>query len=757
MAYASNKNGLPKKPGATGSTRKKNEGSPAWRSVKAVLAVLGRVFSTIMLVGVITGCIVATVLSVYILRLVNTEDVIDLRNYKQNYTSIIYAEDPETSETYELQRLVGSENRIWVGIEKIPEHTKQAVIAIEDKRFDGKVDKAHSGVDWYRTVGVTVRYLTGQSQQGGSTITQQLIKNITGEDDVTIPRKVQEIFRAINLEKVYSKDDVLEAYLNTISLGNNTNGVQAASNLYFGKDVSELTLAESACIASITKNPTAFNPFTQKGSVNNRERRDYVLFEMRDQQRITEEEYQQALKESETLTFKREEAMQQYGSTQSYFVDHLIEEVIADLMDRKGLTRAQATNKIYSGGYRIYSTVDPRIQTILEEKYLDDATFSYVTNKEPPQSAMVIMDTHGRILGIAGGRGQKVSDRVFNYATMAKRQPGSAIKPISVYAQAIEYGVVNYSSIIEDSPMTEVKDGDSVLSAWPVNHYRSYLGNMTVVTALQRSTNTVATKVCEMLTPRRCFDFLKNKLGITTLVEAREVDGQIKTDVGLAQLALGSLTDGVTVLEMTGAYQIFANGGTYTKPYSYTRVLDAATGEVVLENKQVVNRVINEDTAYIMNRLMYQVANAAPGTGTGARVQGAEVIGKTGTSDKDYNQWFMGATPNYVAGVWIGFDRNKTVSYTGNPYPPPNVWKRVMQEVVKLDENSGSFPVSSGVVQRAYCTETGELATTLCPSTAVGYYKANSLPNTCTRHLTGSGDADDGDDEDDGDDDEWWN
>ncbi len=756
MAYTSNKNSLPNRPKTTGSTAKKGGGSRGWRVTKAIFAAIGRVISTLFLVGVITGCIVATVLSVYVLRLVNTEDVIDLRNFKQNYTSIIYAEDPETGETYELQRLVGNENRIWVGIEKIPEHTKQAFIAIEDKRFDDKVGKAHSGVDWYRTAGVTLRYLTGQSQQGGSTITQQLIKNITGEDQVTVTRKVQEIFRAIKLEKVYSKDDILEAYLNTISLANNTNGVQAAANLYFGKDVSDLTLAESACLASITKYPSKYNPFTEKGSINNKERREYVLYEMHEQGRITDKEYEQALKDSETLTFKKEEAMQQFNSTQSYFVDHVIEEVIADLVEQKGMTRAQATDKIYSGGYRIYTTIDPRIQAILDEKFADDETFSYVTNKEPPQSAMVVMDIHGRILGIAGGRGQKVSDRVFNYATMAKRQPGSSIKPISVYAQAIEYNVINYSTVIEDSPMEEVKDGDKVISSWPSNHYRSYLGDMTIVTALQRSTNTVAAKVCEMITPRRCFDFLKNKLGISTLIEAKEVNGQIKTDVGLAQLALGSLTEGATVLEMTGAYQIFANGGTYTRPYAYTRVLDAATGEVVLENKQVYNRVISEDTAYIMNRLLYQVTNAAPGTGTGARVQGAEVIGKTGTSDKDYNQWFIGATPKYVAGVWIGFDRNKSVTY--KTYPPPNVWKRVMQEVVKLDDAPGSFPVASGVVQRSYCTETGELATTMCPSTAIGYYKESNIPNTCTKHLTGYDAFDEygfGDDDDH--DDEWWN
>ncbi len=755
MAYVSKQNGSPKNPKTTGSTAKNKTSSHTWHVIKAVFSVIGRIISTLMLVGVITGCIVATVLSVYVLRLINADDVIDLRNFKQNYTSIIYAEDSVTGETYELQRLIGGENRIWVGIEDIPDHTQQAFIAIEDKRFDDHLGSAHSGVDWYRTAGVTMRYLTGQSQQGGSTITQQLIKNITGEDDVTITRKVQEIFRAINMEKVYSKDDILEAYLNTIGLSNNTNGVQAAANLYFGKDVGELTLAESACIAAITKYPSYYNPFTTEGSKNNRERRDYILFEMNDQGRITQAEYNQALKESASLAFKKEEAMQQFGSTQSYFVDHVIEEVIADLVARKGMTRAQATSRIYSGGYRIYTTIDPRIQAILDEKFNDDATFKAVTNEQPPQSAMVITDTHGRVLGIAGGRGEKVSDRVFNYATMAKRQPGSSIKPISVYAPAINYDIITYSSVIEDSPLEGVKDGDTELSGWPRNHYRSYYGDMTIVRAIQNSTNTIAVKVCDMLSVRRSFDFIKNQLGISTLIEAKEIGGTIKTDLDRSPLALGSLTEGVTVLEMTGAYQIFANGGTYTKPYSYTQVLDAATGEVVLENKQVYNRVISEDSAYIMNRLLYQVVNGATeGTGRAAKVQGAEVVGKTGTSDDDFNQWFMGATPKYVAGLWIGYERNKTIHYSGS-YPPVYAWKQVMQEIVKLDEEPGSFPVASGVVQRSYCTESGELATTLCPGSAIGYYKSSNIPGTCTKHLS-SYDAF-GDEYGHDDDDEWWN
>ena len=733
MAYVSNPKGPAPNPKATGSIKKGKTTSPGVVAIKGTLGFIGRIIATVILVGVITGCIVATVMSIYVLQLVNTNDVIDLRNFKQNYTSIIYAENPETGETYELQRLVGGENRIWVGIDKIPKCMQQAVIAIEDKRFDDKVGPAHSGVDWKRTLYATANYFVSFSArtQGGSTLTQQLIKNITGEDEVSIPRKVQEIFRAINLEKVYSKDDILEAYLNTIALGNNTNGVQAAANLYFNKDVQDLTLMESCALASITQYPEKYNPFAHPE--NNKERREYVLLEMLNQGRITQQEYDNALKEP--ITFKKQEAMQQKGSKWNWFVENLIDEIISDLMTRKGMTKQQAETKLFSGGLRIYTTMNPMIQQILDEKFLNDETFKAVTNKEPPQSAMAIIDPHGKILGIAGQRGEKVSDRGFNYATMAKRQPGSSIKPIATYSQAIELGIVNYSSPIEDSPMSEKKNGDEVLSSWPKNHYAGYKENMTVVRAIQNSTNTVAVKVLDMLTPRRAFDFMKNKLGITTLVEARKQNGQVFSDLDLSPLGLGALTDGVTVLQMTGAYQIFANGGTYTKPYSYTQVLDAATGEVVLENKGESNRVISDETAYIMNRLLYQVVNGATeGTGRAAKVKGAEVVGKTGTSDDNYNQWFIGCTPKYVAALWIGYDRNKEVTYSSS-YPPVNAWKQVMQEVVKLDKDPGTFPVSDGVVQEAYCVETGELASPYCPTTAIGYYSKNNLPNICTKHL----------------------
>lgn len=752
MAYKRNKSAK--------SAEKAVSTSPAVRIIKKVFSVLGKTIGTVALVGIITGCIVLTVLSIYLIKLVNTEETIDLRNFKQNYTTIVYAEDPDTGEIYELQRLIGGENRIWVGIEKIPEHTRQAFIAIEDKRFDDQLGEAHGGVDWKRTTKATIDYFLRPNarRQGGSTITQQVIKNITGDDDVTITRKVQEIFRAINVEKEYSKDDILEVYLNTIALSNNTNGVQAASNLYFNKDVSELTIAESAAIASITQYPTKYDPF--RNPENNKERRDYILFEMHEQQRITDAEYEEALKQSETMTFKREEAMQAANSTQSYFIDHMIEEILDDLVEQKGMTRGEAWQALYTNGYRVYATVNPKIQSIMEEKYLDDATFSSIRNEQPPQSGMVVTDTHGKILGIAGGRGQKVGDRMFNYATMAKRQPGSSIKPISVYGQAIEHNLITYSTIIEDSPLQEKNEEGEVISSWPKNHYAGFRGNMTVDKALQNSTNTIAVKICERLTPTRCFDFLTNKLGISTLVDARESGGMVFSDKGLSSMALGALTDGVTVLEMTGAYQIFANGGTFTEPYSYTKVLDS-NGNVVLENSPEGNRVISEETAYIMNKLLGRVVSL--GTGYGAGVQGAPVVGKTGTSDKDYNQWFVGATPKYVAGVWVGFERNKTVKYGSGGYPPVKIWHNVMQEIVKLDSDGGTFPVSSSVVERTYCTESGDIATTNCPSTALGYYKHDNVPGTCTLHISGSSTTDDNswmfedtDGDEDSSSDNWW-
>lgn len=708
-----------------GSNKKYSVGS----IVKGTFANIGRVIAALIMVGIITGCIVASVLTVYILRYINSDDQVSLDNLPLKYTTIIYADDPATGEPYELQSLQTAENRIWVSYDEIPEHMVEALVAIEDKRF-----WEHQGVDWKRTFGAFVNLFVPiyNTQQGGSTITQQVVKNVTGDDDLRIERKVQEIFRALNLEKRYSKQQILEAYLNTVYYANSCYGVQAAANTYFGKDVNELSVAESAAIIGITQFPGRYDPFVNPD--DNKERQEHILAEMHDQGYLNDKEYEDAV--NEKLIFQKDIAYAKKNIIYSDFVDHLIEEVIADLVSEKGYTYAYAQSQVFNGGYRIYATVNQQMQDSLSAYYKDVANFPQtVYNEEYPQSACVVTDPNGKVLAVAGGIGEKEYSRALNRATQSLRQCGSSIKPISAYLQAIENDVVTWSTKLEDSPI-KLNDKD-----WPVNHYGRYLGPITIDEAIQRSTNTIPVKLIEIITPRRAFDFLHDKLGMETLVERQVVDGRILGDVDLFPMALGGLTNGVSALEMAGAYQIYANGGYFTKPYAYTKVLDA-NGETILERDITPRRVITPETATIVNKLMQRVTTGPYGTGAGAKFSTMPVAGKTGTTDDDRDQWFIGCTPYYVCAVWMGYDTPERIRYSS--YPPPLVFKAVMgplHEGLEVQQ----FPVWGNVVEKAYCTESGDLALDTCPTTAIGWYKESYMPGTCTLHsdVTDSIDLDD--------------
>ena len=718
---------------------KKNNNFSAGKVLKSTFANIGRVIAALVMVGIITGCIVASVLTVYILRYINSDEQIRLEDATFNYTTIFYATDPATGEPKELQKLYGIENRTEVDYDQIPKHMEEALIAIEDKRF-----WEHQGVDWKRTFGAFVNMFVPiyKNNAGGSTITQQLIKNITGDDELRIERKVQEIFRALNLEKNYSKEQILAAYLNTVYFGNSCYGVQAAANVYFGKDVSELSVAESAAIIGITQYPGAYDPFVNPDK--NRERQEDVLWAMWDQGKLTDEEYEQAL--NEPLEFKGAAHFQEVQQINSYFVDMVIEDVIADLVEEKGYTYQFAQRQLYSGGYRIYTTVDVEMQNYLEEFYSSAENFPPVTNEEYPQSACVITDLNGKILAVAGEIGEKTNNRSFNRATMALRQTGSAIKPLAAYLQAFENDIVTWSTKIEDSPITITENGQEI--SWPVNYYNSYLGDVTVDEAIQRSVNTIPVKLVKMVGERTVYDFLKQKVGCYNLVDKQVVNGQIMTDVTLSGMALGGLTHGITPLEMAGAYQIFGNGGLYTPPYSYTKVLDAK-GDIILEKDTTPRRVITQETATILNKLMQRVTTGPYGTGRAAKFSSMPVAGKTGTSSEDYDQWFMGVTPYYVTAVWMGYDTPATIRYVGLTYPPPVAYKSIMGPIHEGLEVK-DFPVWGQVEKAMYCTESGGLALDTCPTTAEGWYKSSNLPAECSEHsdVISSKDLTDDEDED---------
>jgi len=711
---------------------KQREAGGEKRELPAALQVIGgffrflvRILATLLAVLIISGCIIGCVMTVTILGMVSGESEIDLTKLELNYTSIIYVKDPETGVYEEDTKLYGSNGRReWVDYDEIPQYVIDATVAAEDKRFWD-----HQGVDFVRTLSATLGWLTGNDAGGGSTITQQLIKNVTGDDAVRIDRKIREIFRAIALEKEYSKEQILEAYLNVVTFGYNTYGIQAASNLYFDKDVSELTLAEGAGLISMTQNPTKWDLFTNE---KDRSRRDYIYDTMLEMGTITQEEHD-TLYNTVLTTSKGSITETDSSKYQSWYTDFVIEQVISDLMNEYDWTYQKANEELYNGGYRIYSAEDRTVQTILEDKYKDEATFPAVVNEVQPDSCFVIMNYNGEVVAIVGGKGEKTGSRLFNIASDGVRHVGSAIKPISTYALAIETNLITYSTVITDEVVHHA--GEEGFDAdWPVNYYGSYLGPVTVEYAIQRSINTIPVKLVDLLTPRAVFDFLRDKLHISTLVESG-----YNNDVARAPMALGALTKGISPLELCAAYQMIGNGGLYISPHAYTEVLDS-DGEVVLKANTTPERAVSAETAMILNKLTQRVVSGPHGTGTTANLsaQGITVAGKTGSATDNTDLWFVGLSPYYVGVTWLGYaEEMKEIVYYS--YPTPVIWKNVMSAVhtAKGLNNSGEFPVSNNVVAESYCTETGDLATEYCPSTAIGWYKKSNEPSMCTEHYEG--------------------
>ena len=704
------------RPGHMQAKQKTGKSGQARTAVRGFFSVFGRLALSVFLVCVITGCIVVTVLTVYVMKFVDMDELVDIRNVDLNYITTIYAQDAETGESVPISQQY-TQKRTWIDYEDIPQDFKDATVAVEDERFF-----QHEGVDWKRTVFAAVNEVVGlRDTFGGSTLTQQLVKNITNDDKINIQRKVREIFRAINVEKNYTKVQILEAYLNVVGFGGNTYGVNAAARYYFDKDVSELNLAECACIVGITKSPVYYNPYVYPEA--NKKRQLDVLYMMYSLGYITKSEYEQAC--DEELVFKKGITDSTDEEYQSYYVDEVYRDVVSDLQTELGYTEEKSVDMFLNGGLQIYTTVDMRIQNILEEIYADDSNFMEFSMTDPdtgetvhPESACIIMNLQGEIVGMVGGRGEKQGNLVLNRATQSLRQPGSAMKPIATYGPSIELNLINWSTLIPDQPIDYKGD------KWPVNYYGYYGGNVTVMYALQQSINTVPARIMtEKLSMERSYDFLVNKLGITSLDPINDVASP-------APLTLGGLTNGITPEELTAAYAPFANGGMYYKPHTYTKVLDS-DGNVLLENNPLPIRAFSEDTAAVMNKLLQNVV--ANGTGKlsnfGSQWQQG---GKTGTTSDQKDFWWVGITPYYAASVWYGYDKPAYINVV-NDQPSERVYKKIMTRVYETLEQK-TFPESANIVQKAYCTETGLLATANCPSTALGWYKKSSLPQECDVH-----------------------
>ena len=714
--------------------------------VRRFFGALGRAFAIMVFIGIITGSIVVSVMALYVFNALEDAPIVDLSNVEVNLnnTSYIYVTDPDTQEQTVVKELYSGQNREWVSYSEIPQTLIDVTVAAEDKRF-----REHHGVDWLRTIRSTLGYFGGSSRiQGGSTITQQVIKNLTGNDEVTPERKVQEIFTALKLEKNYSKEQILETYLNVAFFSNQCYGIQSASKLYFNKDISELNVAEAATLIAITNAPTRYNPLRENpnedygwgtGMEENKERRDYILGEMLDAGMLTQSEYEEWINYEVQLAPREEVQSTSDGLTAltDWHTDQVIEDVITDLQEEYNYTRAYATNMVYSGGYRIYSTMDPDIQQSLEDSYANPDTFPALNNSEYPETAAIVIAPDGSVKGMIGGN-EKTSNRLFNRATQSQRHPGSTMKPISAYLNAFERDLITWSTTFVDEPLTLTENGETF--EWPVNYTNSYTHEpMTVQYAVQQSINTVPAQIVNILTPQVCYDTLKNKFQISTLQEADATS--------LSAMALGGMTTGMTLEELVGCYQIFVTGGMYVKPYTYTHVTDME-GNVILEKDTTQVRVISEETATVLNRLLQTVVSR--GTGAQANIQnqtGIVTAGKTGSStgvkyvngvqvDIDNpDLWFIGFTPYYIGGVWMGYDIQEEIYYS--TYPTPILWKNLMLPIHEGLE-AKDFTYSENVQALQYCTESGDLATENCPSTATGWYKETYIPSSCILHRSSS-------------------
>ena len=729
--------------------KKKKNQNKALKTIKHVFGVIGTTLLSLFMIVIITCCIVAVSLTVYIMQFADSAFDVDLKNVDLSYTSFIYAKN-SAGEMVELKRLSGDENRIWVDMEQIPKHLQDAFVAVEDKRF-----YEHEGVDWKRTVRVTISTLFNGYGEGGSTITQQLVKNITGDDRITPERKIREIFRALTLETEYTKIDILEAYLNRVPLGGTVYGVGSAAYFYFGKTVDQLTIAESAILAGMTRSPSVLNPYADLE--RSKERQLYALKCMYDQGLITTDEYEAAkveqvkfrlIVEGDAYGYVDPRYDEYYGNntssddedgyddedtyeaykwdeyeiSQNWYVDAAIEQVIEDISRAKGMTYAEAKQDLYKGGYKIYLNMDMDIQDKLEEFFRDPNNFFYsydttAIEENLVQGAFVLTDYRGNVIALAGGIGDKPGDGCFNRATQALLPIGSTMKPISVYGQAVDKDIITYSTMIYDKCIT-LPEGTS----WPSNFEGDYgSGNyIPAWYAVQQSKNTTAVRMAQVLGIETCFNFLTDKLNVTTL--------DYTSDKAYSPIALGQLTQGMTLLELAGAYQIFGSGGLYYEPKLYNLITDY-NDNVIIEQEPLGDRVMDSDSAYITNRLLKAVTDTTNGSGRYARIDGIEVVGKTGTSNDERILAFAGLTPDYCGVIRIGYDDNKKISNTNYIYLA-QVWHNFMVNIVN-EESTKTFAKDANVVEKKYCTETGLLATSKCPKTAIGYYKADKLPATC--------------------------
>lgn len=640
---------------------------------------------------------------------------------KEDHTVYYYAynEEGDLSEVYKSSR---DTVREWVDFDEISNAFKLGFLAMEDREFYN-----HHGVNIRRTIAAMANHIFKfKSTFGASTITQQVIKNISGDNEASISRKIKEIFRALTLESNHTKDDIFELYLNVVPMTGNIYGICAASEIYFGKEASEVSLAEAATIVGITNAPAKYNPYTKPEACI--EKRNRVLFAMHDVGYIGDEAYEKAL--SEPLALNGEK--RNFGIS-SWFIETANEDIIADMSYKYDMSHSAA--RLMLNGAKIILTMHPEIQKTLENYFSDTSNLSAKFN-DGLNYSMVVSDPYsGNLLALVGNGGVKQGERLYNFAT-ASITPGSVLKPLALYAPLIDEGKITWSTMLDDSPTEYVKQGDDEVP-YPRNSPDVYDGYIDVNEALKRSKNTVAVRLYNMLGAKRIFDHLKNDYGFATLTERGVgVNGTAVSDLGSAPLALGQLSYGVSLRALTEAYNVFSNEGVISKGRSYTRVYDR-DGKAILENKESRKRLYSTDTAQLMTQLLSSVVT----DGTARQIRLKEIVdvaGKTGTSGNDRDRLFVGYTPYLTAGIWCGYGGSDTPVGQNDP-SHLKIWDEVMtliheKTVFKgYDENIRAFSTDKLLIA-PYCSKSGYTPSEFCElnddsHVKLGYFKCSDLEN----------------------------
>lgn len=644
--------------------------------------------------------------------------------------SVLYAYDPEDRAAARGEGHPAADGYIcpagrclYVPYSDFPEQLINAFLSIEDKRFF-----YHDGVDFLRLSHAGVNYLCGRGRSfGGSTVTQQLIKNLTGRDEYTLDRKFSEIFGALALEETADKTEILEAYLNIINLGGGCLGVGAAADRCFSKTVPELTLAECAALAAVPQNPSRYDPLTHPDE--NRARRELILSEMRRQGYITEAQRVEAVACGIRLDPRKAPDADKPRVT-GWFADTVAADVIRDLQERLGYSSAQASALFYAGGLTVYTTVDEELQALVDAYYRDASHFP-TGKRGQPQSALVLLDPRtGDILAVAGGVGQKQGSRIQSYATDTRRPAGSAIKPLSVFAPAVERGLISCASVREDEPVT-TRHG----TPWPHNADRLYRGRVTVSDALAHSLNTVSVRLLYEVGMRNSLDFLRERLHMDGLVAP--ADGTAG-DLTVSSLALGQQSQGVTLRELTGAYTVLTDG-VFHAPVSYRRVLDRE-GRVLLENRVGGEVCLRRETAALVTSMLEEVVSRGTASALTLPESGVAVAGKTGTTQNTCDRWFVGYTPRLLCGVWMGYDYPASLEDLGGN-PCLGIFDAVMKRAEQVYRGAPAqreFTLPGDLIRVSYCRTTGLLPCPGCREDgkmAEGWFLRGTEPRTvCDCH-----------------------